>query len=377
MNSDSPILVVAAEDSSCMYALRFMEQWKRFRGEQKFFGVGNRRMESLGLEILGRSEDLAVVGFQEVLAHGADIYKCFHRVLNEVRDRRPAFALLMDYPGFNLRLAQRLKEQRIPCVYYISPQVWAWKRSRVKVMRKCIEDLLVVFPFEVEFFRSHGIKAHFVGHPLLEVVRDESLDPKTPVSPPRVLGLMPGSRCVEIQHNLSVQLQAARLFQSASIFKNRERLKVKVLVAQGLDISFVKKQAGSGFEDMEFVKNSPTSMIESCDLILAASGTATLQVALCGRPMVVMYRMNPITALVARLLVRGISYMCIVNLVAQKKVVPEYFQTGPHLLAQALERLCQPGVFEKTRQDFKEVESLLGGGQATSNVVQYLLEKYG
>ena len=167
-SGDPSVLIVAAETSSCLYALRLLQHWKKQGLKVNAFGIGNREMEAEGFQIIGRSEELAVVGIQEVLAHFGDIKKAFYGLLDSAKEKKPQVALLLDYPGFNLRLAKRLKAMQIPVVYYISPQVWAWRTGRVNFIRRVVDRMLVLFPFEREFYEKHHVPVDFVGHPLLD-----------------------------------------------------------------------------------------------------------------------------------------------------------------------------------------------------------------
>ncbi len=389
------ILVVAAEASSCMYAKLFMKSWKSFYPDTRFFGVGDRDMYSQGMECVGFAEDMAVVGIQEVLAHWKDIKKSFHSLVNTAREKRPRFALLLDYPGFNLRLAPRLKKLGIPVVYYLSPQLWAWKEGRVKSIKQFVDDMMVVFPFEVDFYKKHGVQAHFVGHPLVEIVHQEILLPSSRRPPwhseaylskgigsvfsskktgKPVLGLMPGSRKSEIQHNLKIQWMTAR-----KLMENCD-IDVRFLVAPTFEVDFLKQQLPECAGSMKFLKGKPTAMIQKCDLILAASGTATLQVALCEKPMIVMYRMNRITAFLAKFLVGHLSHYCIVNIIAGHEVVPEFMQSKaqPQILAKALEKILKSRDHrEKMILSLKKISKDLGHGGATENLVHFLNKKYG
>lgn len=368
------ILIVAAEASSCMYAKMFIKKWQEKRPESHFFGIGDKEMASEGMNCLGLAEELAVVGLQEVLSHWPDIKKTFLNIVDQTKQDKPRFALLIDYPGFNLRLAKKLTELGVPVVYYISPQLWAWKKGRVKQVKKYVDDMLVVFPFEVDFYKEHDVLAHFVGHPLVELVDQELRSVGSSSGKPKpVLGLMPGSRKSEIKHNFLDQVAAARM-----LAKDHE-IAVRVLVAPTLEVDDLKKLSSTPWTDIDFIKTKPTQMIHDCDLILTASGTATLQVALCEKPMVVMYKMNSFTAFFAKLLVRSVNYFCIVNLIAQKQVVPELFQEDAHPknLRDHLEKiLVEFDYRSKMIENLKATKHLLGKGGAIDNLVHYLEKKY-
>lgn len=376
------ILVIAAEASSCMYAKLFLEEWRHTQPETHFFGVGDQDLsQNYKMECLGFAEDMAVVGLQEVISHWSVIKKSYYDVLKRCDELKPKFALLIDYPGFNLRLAAELKKRNIPVVYYVSPQLWAWKKGRVHKVKKTVDEMMVVFPFEVDFYREHGIQAHFVGHPIIEVIEKEKLDflktqnsnDKDSVSRPLRLGLMPGSRRSEIKFNLRTQLLVAQSL------RKKYQIETQLLLAPTLKKEEIMNLAGDLLDDVKVLQEKPTAMILKSDLILSASGTATLQVALCEKPMVVMYRMNSITALLAKLLVRSVSYFCIVNLIAHRKVVPEFFQGDANVdtLTSELERyIVDPSHYQKSRQELLQIRQLLGEGKATQRLVSFLKGRF-
>jgi lipid-A-disaccharide synthase len=375
----TPVLVVAAEASSTLYAQRLLELWKKEHRAVSAFGIGSREMENLGFEILGRSEDLAVVGLQEVLAHFSQIRETFNRILAEAKARKPAFALLLDYPGFNLRLAKRLKALGIPVVYYISPQVWAWRTSRVYDIKKTVDRMLVVFPFEVDFYRKYDIPVNFVGHPLLDEISEDLYDAKT-TSEQRskfgftdqdlVLALMPGSRKSELRFNLQVQIQAAE-----KLSKKYPRLQVALFVAPNFSLDEIQRRLPEIQFPLRLIQAEPFTMIRLADVVLCASGTATLMVGLLGKPMVIMYKMNAITAFLAKLIVKNTPFFGLINLVLGRRVVPELFQEQANLdgLCTALEVFINdPQNREKTHLELLEARHCLGNRGATERVNEAL-----
>jgi lipid-A-disaccharide synthase len=346
------------------------------------FGIGSREMEALGFEIFGRSEELAVVGLVEVLRHYRDIKAVFQRLLDEARRRRPKVVLLLDYPGFNLRLAKALEPLDIPIVYYVSPQVWAWKKSRVWTIQRLVDRMLCVLPFEQAFYRQYGIDVDFVGHPLLDEIDPALFDPEQRarlravhgLAPTDlVLGLMPGSRSSEIRHHLHVQLQAAKL-----LCARHPALKVALLVAPSLDLGQMRALAGQVSFPLVFIQEDSLKMASLTDVVLCASGTATLVVGLVHKPMVIMYRMNALTARIARWVVRGKAHFGLVNLILDARVVPELFQeqASPEMLAGELGRyLDDEAYFERTRSALMQLQPRLGAGGATARVA-HILETY-
>jgi lipid-A-disaccharide synthase len=373
------VLIVAAEDSSTLYAMRLLEKWKSSGKEVSAFGVGSQEMESFGFERLGNSEDMAVVGFSEIVTHWKVIKSVYFRVLDECKKRKPKFALLMDYPGFNLRLAKKLKKMGIPVVYYISPQIWAWKEGRIHTMRDCVDQVLVILPFEQDFYEKRGVRSYFVGHPLLDELTEELMSEteqklkrqKFGVSDSKkVLGLMPGSRITEIRLNFATQMEVAKRLVLAD-----PNLHVQILLAPSLK----KSDLDLSQYDFPFsvIQLKPFEMIGMCDVILCASGTATLMVALIEKPMVIMYKMNSISAWLARVLVK-IPFFGLVNIIAQREIAPERFQgdANPDELSKHIKSLLyEPEARKKMIGDLKGLKEALGTRGATDRVAK-VLERY-
>lgn len=387
-SSDSPkkkILIIAAEASSCLYAQRLLQFWKANGEEVEAFGVGNDDMAKEGFECLATADDLAVVGLTEVIGHWSVIKKAFYDLLQAAEERRPQVVLLLDYPGFNLRFAKKMKALGIPVVYYISPQLWAWKTGRIKTVQQTVDKMLVVFPFEEEFYKKHGgVNTEFVGHPLLDELNPKHFDDKARdihrakyglMPDDVVLALMPGSRRSEIKHHLEVQLATARQLQ-----QRYSRLKVALFVAP----SFTKEEAQSWLNGLDFplmlIKDEPFSMIDLADVVLCASGTATLMVGLLEKPMVIMYRMNAVTAYLAKMFVKQTKYFGLINLVLDRLAVPELFQeqTEPHLLADRLGDLIQSRTErERVAATLAPAKQRLGNKGATARVAQALSSYWG
>lgn len=380
-DSESSVLIIAAEASSSIYAQRLLELWQSQGEKVKAFGIGSRAMEKLGFEPLGRSEDLAVVGLQEVIAHFPLIRKTFHSLVDQAAKRKPKFALLLDYPDFNLRLAKKLKALGIPVVYYISPQVWAWRTGRVKLIKQVVDHILVLFPFEEEFYRKHEMKVSFVGHPLLDELHRESFDESVRKERRQrygvtedefVVGLMPGSRRSEIKHHLQVQLDTLR-----KLIKIHPKIRPFLLVAPSLDRDELSHQITGGDLPIQIVKDDPVKMVQLTDAILCASGTATLMVGLMEKPMVIMYRMNSVTAWLAKKLVTHTKYFGLVNLIMNERVVPELFQEQANSqdMAKELSRYISDSQYrEMTQNKLKQVKQKLGERGATEKVAKILSE---
>ena len=374
------VLMVAAEASSALFAQRLLEEWQRQKVNVTAFGVGTREMEALGFQRLGRAEDMAVVGLAEIVSKYSDLKIVFNRLVEEAEKRRPQVAIVLDYPEFNLMLAKRLHALGIPVVYYVSPQVWAWRKGRVQTIKRYCENVFLLFPFEKRFYEEHQVPHTFIGHPLLDEVDPQLEDPvwrKTRKNQiglqddETVIGLMPGSRRQELEKVFSVQLAASRI-----LAQKHQKLRFVILVAPTFD----REDLLPYLEDVRFpyilLKDEPARMIAVTDLIFATSGTATLFVGLLKKPMVIMYRVNWLTAVIGRLIVRGLFGLP--NLILGRKVVPELFQWDctPEKAAQEMERyLTEPVYRQKVENELGEIRYQLGDRGATQRVVE-ALRKY-
>lgn len=373
------ILIVAGEASSALYAQRLLEHWRARGVKIKTFGVGSRDMEALGFEIIGRSEEMAVVGIQEVLAHYSEIKAVFDKLVSEAERRRPEAVLLLDYPDFNLRLAKKLKKIGLKIFYYISPQVWAWRKGRIKAIRELVDHMLVLFPFEKEFYDKQGVPVEFVGHPLLDELTEKLHDPlEVQRSRQRygvqdhdvLLGIMPGSRRSELKYNLETQLQAA-----TKLYNENKNLKVALLVAPTFTPEEIQERLPRLELPLILMKDDPLRMAKACDVILCASGTATLVVGLLEKPMVIMYKMNAFTAWIARKIVTDTPFFGMINLVLGERVVPELFQEEANVqrLCDELRPMVQSvEVRSQIQKKLARAKELLGSRGATDRVARFI-----
>lgn len=381
--SRAKVMIVAAEASSSLYAQRLLEYWRTQGVDVEAFGVGSQAMENLGFRRIGKSEEMAVVGLQEVLAHWGLIKDTFYKLVDAVKTEKPNVVLLLDYPDFNLRLAKKIQGLDVPIVYYISPQLWAWRTGRIHLIKRVVQKMLVLFPFERDFYEKHQVPVEFVGHPLLDELKSQDEKHRARQllrsrygiqDPQQVVGLMPGSRVSELKHNLATQIQAAQLLS-----RRGQPTAFALLVAPSLSLEQVHAMLPQYDFPLILVKDDPVQMIELADVILCASGTATLLVGLLQKPMVVMYRMNAISAFFAKLFVKGkIPFFAMVNLIMGEKVVEEYFQgeANPQQLAGSLNQLLSNQEYRrKVEGDLARLQEKLGKTGATSRVAK-VLETY-
>jgi lipid-A-disaccharide synthase len=367
------VLIVAGEKSGDNYGAALVRRFRETGPPRRFFGIGGSAMEAEGVECLFPMEDLALMGLVEIVAHLPRLRRMLRRLKAEVRNRKPQAAVLIDSPDFNLRLAKRLKKSGIPVLYYISPTVWAWRRGRLKAIRKSVTRMMLIFPFEREIYDQAGIPATFVGHPLLERLgptrsRAEffaglELDPLRPL-----VVLMPGSRRGEVSSHLPVLCRALPSIE-------RESGAQFVLIrAEDLDEEFLKSRIPAGGPPIRIIDRGAYDAVAAADLVLSACGTANLEAALLGAPLVAFYRLSPLTYLLGTKLIR-IRQFSIVNILAGKPLVPELIQRGftpEALTAEALKLLRSPGERERLKAEFAKIREDLGTAPASENAAAQL-----
>jgi lipid-A-disaccharide synthase len=378
---DQPVevLIVAAEPSSALYAQRLLEHWKKSGLKVKAFGIGSREMEALGFERLGKSEELAIVGLVEVIKHYPEIKSVFDSLISEASRRRPKAVLLLDYPDFNLRLAKKLKGLGLKVFYYISPTVWAWRKSRIKIIQKYVDKMLVLLPFEKDFYKENGVDVEFVGHPILDELSPALFDraeinrgrSRYGVTAGEVwVGLKPGSRRSELKYHLDLQLKVAERMYAAD-----RSLKFALLVAPNFSVDEMKKRLPQYDLPLTIMQDEPFKMVSLMDLVLCASGTATLVVGLMGKPMVIMYKVNAMTAFMLRFVIRADQTFGLINLILGRRVALELFQgaaSEDRLFAEMLKLAQSSELRDQLSKELMEVHQKLGQKGATVRVASVL-----
>ena len=371
------IFISAGEASGEHYGALLIEALKKrlsaFGQAARFFGMGGERMVEAGLERIVRSEDMAVMGITEVIRHLPDIYRGFRRLKQAIRERRPDVAVLIDFPDIHFKLAEELHQLGVPVIFFVSPQLWAWKKHRIKLVQKYVRRMLVIFPFEEPFYREHGVEAEFVGHPLAElplptISREEfalqnGLDlTRTPTQ--TWIGLLPGSRPKEIRANLPEMLNAARLLAVNGEARNRLYAFVVPLAPtlnaeQRKAVQDLVDRHGQGL-NIQLVEDARAALFHARASVVA-SGTATVEAALIGNPFVVVYRVSPLTYAIAKRVVK-VPHVAMANLIAGKRVVPELIQSDftAVKIVQHLEQLLPDGAPRQSMmQELKAIRDLL------------------
>ena len=356
------ILVSAGEASGDRYSAQLVEALRKHLPEAEFFGCAGRHLREAGVRPIVRAEQLAVVGIFEVIAHIPRIWREFRRLVDAARKEKPQLAILTDSPDFHLRLARKLHHQGIQVIYYVAPQVWAWRKRRVRLLEKFVDHLLCIFPFEEAFFRDNNVKATFVGHPLhgsvtTRVSREEFFRKHDLTEGRPLVALLPGSRRGEAARHLPELVRAVEL------------------LGQWRPLNFAlpaSTTTGKRFFE-ERISNSAVHIVEGetentvghADLALVASGTATVEAALLGTPMVVFYRVSAATWFVGKPLV-SVAYYSMVNLLAGRAIVPELIQgdfTAERLAAEAKRLLENEDDRTQMRHDLSLVEQSLRAEQ--------------
>lgn len=372
------LLVIAGEDSGDLHGAELLRELKVRRPDLRLVGVGGPRMSPFLDRKLADVKDLAVVGFVEVIKHLPRLNRLFKAILAAAAEERVAGALLIDYPGFNLRLAKALRKQ-LPAVtlhQYVCPQVWAWKKGRIPELGTVLNTLYCLFDFEPELFRGYPVDARFVGHPLVEVVKPEcdraaffaetGLDPARPL-----VALLPGSRKGEIERLLPPMAELARRWRTA-----RPEVQWALPVAPTLEPAFVRAHLGDA--PVTLVQDRPYAARAHADAALVASGTATLETALLGTPFAIVYKLNALTYEMAKRVVK-VPHFGLANVVARREVAPELLQgeVNPERLGVELTRLLDPEVARRVRAELSEVRGHLGEPGAAGRVAEDLLRKLG
>lgn len=359
------LLVVAGEASGDAHAAELLLELKELHPNVKPFGLGGSRCEAAGLMRLARSSEIAVVGITEVLRILSRAREIFHALLAEVDRRGAKTAVLVDFPDFNLRLAKALEKRGVRVVYYVSPQVWAWRKGRVKTIARVVDRMLVLFGFEEEFYRRHGVEVTHVGHPLVDQVPELPRESPFERPGPQRLCLLPGSRRSEIRVHLPLMSEAARRLSRDT------DLEVSWIVADEIDPDEFSELVPADL-DLTLVAEDRFQTIVGSDLALCASGTATLEVGLLGTPMVVVYKVSRLSSWVGRL-VLSLPNISLVNLVLGREVVPEVLQgeaTPEGISTVAAGLLSDPQRLHNTSQELGALRPQLGSRGASERAAR-------
>ncbi|MDA1094592.1 MAG: lipid-A-disaccharide synthase [Acidobacteria bacterium] len=372
------VMLSCGEPSGDLYAGALVTQLRLLDPGTEVFGLGGACVAAAGGRLVADNRGLAVTGLTEVLPALPRLWATYRRLVRAAREERPDVFVAIDYSGFNLRVCRAMARLGIPVIYYISPQVWAWRRGRLRAMARCVTRALVIFPFEVQLYRDHGIPVTFVGHPLVDLARpsvspdqfraEHGLEARSPT-----VAMLPGSRSNEVRLILPDLVRAAE-----QIARSVPAVQFVVAWAPGLADHLLEPLRGLGAATSRpvcIVKERTNDVLAAADVVLTASGTATLQAAIHETPMVVVYRLSPVTYLLGRRFVQ-VDAFGMVNLVAERMIVPEFLQeafTPEAVAGEAVRFLTDDARAAATRADLRDVRARLGGSGASRRAAEQVL----
>ncbi len=369
------VIIVAGEASGDLHGSHLVTAMKRLDPETEFWGIGGEKMARAGVNLLFSSSDMAVVGLTEVLSKLRTILRAAKTIKSILKNDSPDLLILIDYPDFNIHVAGAARKFNVPVLYYISPQVWAWRRGRIHKIAKRIDRMAVILPFEKDYYRGSPIRVDYVGHPLLDGQAEYAGENTSPSKKKKngfpVVGLVPGSRREEIRNLLPVMLGAAQILTA-----DYPHLQGVLPVAPGIDPDFIRTFINSSDVKIQLLQGNLPDALIGCDVAMVASGTATLEVAIAEVPMVIVYRVSPMSFRVGKMFVK-VPYIGLVNLVAEKAVVPELIQadaSSERLARETRHILGTPGVKDQIIMELKQVKSKLGTGGASEKTARIALE---
>lgn len=376
MEKQKHLIIVAGEASGDMHAASLVGAIKSLNPNVKFSGLGGGQMQAAGVELYENLVDFAVVGFIEVLKHFGEFKRIFNLILEKVDETKADAVILVDYPGFNLRLARAFKEKNVKVIYYISPQVWAWKENRVKLIQQFTDRMLVLFKFEEQFYAKRKISVDFVGHPLLDTIavrapREIFLQMVGFPQNKLTIGLLPGSRQKEVETLLPVMIKAGE-----RLYRDNNKLQFLIMKAPTIAEEWLKTYTEQTSIPIKIVSDQTYDGINACGICMVASGTATLETAILEKPMVVVYKTSLFTWALAKLFVK-IPYIGLVNVVAGKKIVPEciQFDARPEKIAAELKAIFSDEIkIAEIKAELKKVRESLGEGGASHRAAEIILQ---
>jgi lipid-A-disaccharide synthase len=374
------LMIVAGERSGEVFGAELALALRERLHDPELFGCGGEAMRRAGVETVVDAHQLTMIGITEVISGLPRAYRAFHALLAEVDKRRPHLAVLIDFPDFNLRLAKQLKKRGVRVVYFVSPQVWAWRKGRLRQLKARIDKMLCIFDFEEAIYRQAGIPVEYVGHPLVDLVRphmtreefiaEVRLEPAT-----ATVALLPGSREKEVSHILPTMLEAAHRLALT------HKVQFVVAVAPTLDTRWLEKalrERYAGRATVRSVTGATYDALEHCEVAVVASGTATLEAALRQRAMVVVYRVSPLTWLLGSVLA-DVPFYSMVNILAGKLLVPELIQrdfTAAKVAAAVQYLLDHPQARQEMAQELRALKDRLGPGGAVGRAADAVVEVF-
>jgi lipid-A-disaccharide synthase len=375
-------LIIAGEASGDLHGSKLVSALKARLPKARFTGMGGTKMQKAGVDTLFGIERMGAVGIVEALGDFAHYYKVYRTLMREIASRSYDAVILIDYPTLNLRLAKQSKRFDCPVFYFISPQVWAWRKGRIQDIRNSVRKMFVILPFEEKIYLDAGVDAEFLGHPFVDLVhpsrtRKESRK-KYALNPEiKTIGLVPGSRMNEVNSLLDVMVQAAQ-----KIHSELGSCQFLLPVADSIDPDLLRQRLGANPLGIQLIEGEPYDVINSCDMLIIASGSATLEAGILGCPMVIIYKLNPLTYILAKLLVNT-PLVGLVNIVAEEEVVPELIQgkvTAKNICNEVLAVMQVPEKEKEVRKRLLKIKSTLGDSEVLkgmANRIADVMDKIG
>ena len=380
MSATKSVMIIAGEASGDLYGAHLVLEMKRLAPDLRFFGLGGPEMEKVGVRVLFQLSAMAVVGLTEIIPRIGYIFRALRELKTSLRSSPPDLLILIDYPGFNLNLAKKARVLGIPVLYYIPPQVWAWWRGRVRKIARRVDRVAVILPFEEEFYQRFGLPVEYVGHPLMDLplprrakskIR-EGLGISHEKGP--ILGLLPGSRAEEVVRMMPAMIGAAEI-----ISHYYPRLHCILPLASTVREDVVKPYVENATIDVTIGRSDTKELLKIADVALVASGTATLEAAIMETPMIIAYKVSPLSYILGRFLAK-VSHIGLVNLIAGRTIVPELIQgeaTAFRLAEEALAILKNNGLRAEMKGQLRSIREQLGQGGASRRAASIAGEMMG
>lgn len=369
------VMLIAGETSGDLHGAKVVRAMRQKQRGLFFLGIGGPALRAAGVRILADASSLSVVGITEIFAKATHLFKTLRQIKNLLKTIRPDLLILIDFPDFNLNVAKAAKRLNINVLYYISPQIWAWRHGRVKQIKKRVDHIAVILPFEAPFYHKHQVPVTFVGHPLMD---EASIDPAIRCSEPltknngqvkRVVGILPGSREREISTHLPAMLASAQI-----LAQRNADLHFIISIAPSVDKTLVQTAVSKSQGDavFEISDSNVRKILSRCLFVIAVSGTVTLDAAIAGAPMIIIYKVSPLSYWVGRMLIK-VPYIGLVNLIARKALAPELIQqrvTATDIAKEASRLLNDPVALKNLRNELLDLRAFLGGPGASYRVAE-------
>lgn len=369
------VLIIAGEASGELHGAALVRELKKIDSEITFFGIGGNKMKDSGVELIYHSDRMSFLGFAEVVKHLPFIRKVQNQLIEEVKIRKTKFAILIDYPGFNLSIAKKLKSLGVEIYYYISPQVWAWGKGRVKKIKKLVKKMFVVFPFEENFYREKGVDAEFVGHPLVRELneyrflsKDELIEKFGLDDNKEILLLLPGSRKHEVEDILPQIYSAARKISESF------NMQIVIAAASSVDESLITELTAAN--ECKVISGYTYDLMKHSKFGIIKSGTSTLEAGLLGLPMIIVYKASSLTYLIGKSLIK-LNNIGIVNILLGKTLLPELIQSDVNpkrIYNEAKDILFNTDKYNSIKSELKKLWELLGNQNAAENAARKIYQ---